>query len=374
MPYEGIRRLSLADLDDDSLRRLVDHGEDLFVERKRELPRDGLGRVVASFANSLGGWLLLGVEDSGSLVGYTPPGRADVQSHVGQLLAAEVEPLPPFVAAERELDGVALLVVRIFESADTPHLLRRGSIPIRTPKGTENVTDQALLLDLARRGDEAMERARKRISLDSIVLELAAPERPELVAISDAEPYAIVRASLLTRMPHFAAWATSQAAAEATVGAAGVIAQALSAAVGGGDWTVSPRGRGVTASWSGGFEVPVRARVTIDAEGVVGARLSRGLGTGEVTHRSFERQYIAPLVQGVGELLRRGEAYGRAAWRLDIGLPRQDFRVVDAERRLSRPFFAFAELASPPSSSDASELSESWSREFTRELGVEAWS
>lgn len=123
MPYDGIRRLSLGDLDEGTLRRLIGHGEDLFVERKRDIPKAGLGRVAASFANSLGGWVLLGVADNGCLVGYQLPGRADPQSHVGQLLSAEVEPLPPFVAAVRELDGATLLIVRVFESADTPHLL-----------------------------------------------------------------------------------------------------------------------------------------------------------------------------------------------------------------------------------------------------------
>ncbi len=53
MPSLSIRRLSLADLDEDALRTLIGHGENLFVERKAALPKDGLGRVVASFANSL---------------------------------------------------------------------------------------------------------------------------------------------------------------------------------------------------------------------------------------------------------------------------------------------------------------------------------
>jgi hypothetical protein len=34
----SIRRLALSDLDKDTLRELVDHGEDLLVERKRALP------------------------------------------------------------------------------------------------------------------------------------------------------------------------------------------------------------------------------------------------------------------------------------------------------------------------------------------------
>jgi hypothetical protein len=374
MPHDGIRRLSLGDLDDTTLRRLVGHSEDLFVERKRDIPKAGLGRVVASFANSLGGWVLLGVADNGSLVGYQLPGRADPQSHIGQLLAAEVEPLPPFVAAVRELDGTALLIVRVFESSDTPHLLRTGSIPIRTPKGTENVTDQSLLLDLARRGEEALARARERTSIDSIVLALATPERPELVAVSDAEPYAVVRASLVTSMPQFAAWATSKAAAKSVVAAADIVASALSVNIDAGGTNVTVRGRGVTAGWRGGFDVPVAARVAVEAEGVVGARVSRGRGAGEAVLESFGPKYISPLIKAVSGLLGAAEAFGRAAWRLDIGIPRQDFRIVDAERQLSRPFFAFAELASPPSPSEMSELSDMWFCEFARELGVEAWS
>lgn len=121
-----------------------------------------------------------------------------------------------------------------------------------------------------------MTRARERISIDSIVLALATPERPDLVAVSDAEPYAVVRASLVTPMPHFAEWATSEAAARSVTGAADVIARALNVDIGVGT-KVTVRGRGVTAGWTGGFEVPVGARVALSAEGVVGARVSRGL-------------------------------------------------------------------------------------------------
>ena len=95
MPPLSIRRLSLADLDDDALRTLVGHGEHLFVERKQSLPSDGIGRVAASFANALGGWILLGVADDGTMPGFSLPSRTDAQSHIGQLLANEVEPTPP---------------------------------------------------------------------------------------------------------------------------------------------------------------------------------------------------------------------------------------------------------------------------------------
>jgi hypothetical protein len=54
MAEVSIRRLSVADLDEASLRRLIAHGETIFVERKEREPASGIGVPVASFANTLG--------------------------------------------------------------------------------------------------------------------------------------------------------------------------------------------------------------------------------------------------------------------------------------------------------------------------------
>ena len=78
---EGIRRLTLSGLNQEGLQQLIDHGEDLFVERKRQPPDSPkFGASAAAFANTLGGFLLLGVDDDKSVVGWQPPGDADVQS------------------------------------------------------------------------------------------------------------------------------------------------------------------------------------------------------------------------------------------------------------------------------------------------------
>ena len=181
------------------------------------------------------------------------------------------------MAAVRTLDGAELTVLRVFESSDTPHLVKQtGAVPIRTPKGTEPVTDQALLLQLARRGEEALERARARLSSDLITVELAAPERSGIVGVSEVEPYVIVRAGLVTTPPHFATWATSRSAPGVAIQAANEITRILGATVEPGGAQTSSRGRGVAAGWSGGFQVPIHARVAIEANGVVGARIGRG--------------------------------------------------------------------------------------------------
>jgi predicted HTH transcriptional regulator len=66
----SIRRLSLAALDEPALEELVRHGEDLLVERKQDLPKaPRFGAAAGSLANTLGGWILLGVADDGTVHG-----------------------------------------------------------------------------------------------------------------------------------------------------------------------------------------------------------------------------------------------------------------------------------------------------------------
>ena len=72
----------------------------------------------------------------------------------------------------------------------------------------------------------------------------------------------------------------------------------------------------------------------------------------------------------VGDVLKAAGVYGRTVWRVDIGLPLQDFQVVDAPRRLGRPFFASGELSSPPDFEDTAALTDSFVREFAREMGL----
>lgn len=53
--------------------RLVHQGEDLTLEFKSDVPRiDILSRVIAAFANSEGGTVILGVDEKGRIVGVDP--------------------------------------------------------------------------------------------------------------------------------------------------------------------------------------------------------------------------------------------------------------------------------------------------------------
>jgi hypothetical protein len=218
MLHPSLRRLALADLAGDLLRDLVAHGEDLLVERKRQPPSPpGFGAATNSFANTLGGWVLLGVDDDKTIVGYEKPARLDLQSHLAALLRKESDPLPPFVADMREIDGKPVGVMRVFESADSPHIVRgTGAVYLRSSKGKEPVDDHRTLLELARRGEEAETRARRRlVELPAVGIALRPPDwRPAGVAFADeVDVRYIARAAPLTVTPALAEWPLTRRAA-----------------------------------------------------------------------------------------------------------------------------------------------------------------
>lgn len=70
VPIGSFTRGALVDLDPDDLARMLELNETLFVEHKSDIGSEsayGLASAVASFANTLGGWLLLGVHEGKAL-------------------------------------------------------------------------------------------------------------------------------------------------------------------------------------------------------------------------------------------------------------------------------------------------------------------
>jgi predicted HTH transcriptional regulator len=64
-----INRLDIDTLDSAGIAALIAAGE-IVVERKEKPPRKGLAPSVAAYANSGGGWLLVGVSNAGKAVGW----------------------------------------------------------------------------------------------------------------------------------------------------------------------------------------------------------------------------------------------------------------------------------------------------------------
>src|SRR4051794_15760316 len=99
----------MADLSDArALRELVAAPESESVERKRSADAMTLAKVVSAFANTSGGWLLLGVDDDGTLPGWRPKGTAHPRDWLRDVLENILDPLPNFEAELFEIDGMTI--------------------------------------------------------------------------------------------------------------------------------------------------------------------------------------------------------------------------------------------------------------------------
>jgi hypothetical protein len=380
MNEANFRRLSLADLNDGVLRRLIKEGETLFVERKQTDPSDGIGPAVASFANTLGGWLLLGVADDGSLNGYDP-GRGDFTDKIRHKLSAQVDPLPPFAAQMHELDDVEIGVVRVFESADTPHIvIRTGSVPIREPGGTRNIESRAELLELAKRGSDTRADARERLfTLPYALGELDAPElgpNPSRSFPSPAQYQFIVRAAPLTQPEDFADRVLSidfgsgsrELARELFPGADPADPSHRRE-----DFSHGQSGFNVTSVQLASDE---QSSVIADAGGVLIIRIEWSKKRQAILRPEIVEETLLPLLEGLAELFRRLDTHGRAICDLIL----RGFNGVNLTHQRAGSgtltqdsIHIGGEVTLPPDDNELSELGHQWGNELARAAGLPAW-
>jgi predicted HTH transcriptional regulator len=119
-PFGDLRLEDVAQI----IEKVGDERETIFFEKKSQISPHSLGKACSSFANMMGGLLVVGVADEGNeLVGIEPI-AAEAQLWVKDSLRGNVIPLPPFRARWLELDGGprGILLVLVEESSTTPHL------------------------------------------------------------------------------------------------------------------------------------------------------------------------------------------------------------------------------------------------------------
>jgi Putative DNA-binding domain len=378
----SIRRLSLAALDQPALEELVRHGEDLLVERKQDLPKPPrFGAAAGSLANTLGGWILLGVADDGTVRGWVKPERLDLQSHLGSVISAQVDPLPPFVAEMREVDGKPIAVIRVFASADVPHIVRgTGAVYVRSSTGKEPVDDHRTLFELARRGEEAEARARRRlVELSAVGYALRPPDwRPPGVAFADeVDVRYIVRAAPLTVTPALSEWPLTRRAADSLVAMADVLLAPVQPGrmpFGRQEPEITPFARGavVAATQQTGTDRPDSVTLVADSGGVLGVAVARGVygDHAVVLLQAILEDELKPIAHAIADLLRQAEAYGRVAVDLWVLLPStagvHEQQIADVPREL----YVGRELTVPADEGDVEALALSWHRELQRAMGI----
>lgn len=336
----------------------------------------GLGPAVASFANTLGGWLLLGVTDAGEIVGFDP-GSGDFTDKMRHKLRSEIEPLPPFAATLVDLEEKQVGVIRVFESLDTPHLvIRSGSIPVREPGGTRNIRDRSELIDLARRGEDARLAAEERLrKLPYLQGRIAI--RPE--AQGQSLRQIIVRLAPLTRNGDLAdrilgtpfGRAAHEVVRDLFPGPPAPDPRHRRA-----DLSFGQRGFTATATQMGDHH---RSSVIADAGGVVATCLEYPrLRPPQRTHLRPEgveedrRSLFGALVSLSDALDSNGRAVCDLIFRGYEGVEFVHQRAGSGQIPGEEVHIS-GEIALPPDDGDIDQIARAWSNELARSAGLEVW-
>jgi hypothetical protein len=383
MKHEEIQRLAAADLDEETFRGMVEEGEGLLVERKSELPKpEALGKLVGSLANTLGGWILLGVTDrERKIVGGAFPPSTDPQSHIGNLLRNQVDPVPPFLAGALKATGHDVGYVRVFQAATPVLATGTGAVYVRDAGGTRPISDHRDLLALATRGQQAETDARVRADAQvRFQHELLAPRLGYpggKVHVPEGYLRVIVRGAPLTVTPQFQDWPVSKRGSSVCWQVARRLADLLGAEEGF-DHEVSPRGRLVTARACPlqpppADKVSWLAIVAADCAGVAGAAVAYKSYESMETH-DLRRRAIRPGIEAVVEVLEEAEAYGDAVLDMWLCTPGKGFSLAGEARGLPRGVHCgSARLTIPAGDDECAALGRTWEREIAREAGMERW-
>ncbi len=148
------RPKALGDVVWEDLPQLQDLEEGFALEFKQTFGpsvRRKIPKIVASFSNSRGGWLVIGIADDSREVVPVPRGTADVSQVIGELCRRHVSPAPHFEVrflVDPEDDSRGVILVRVDEG-DFPPYVADGIVEIREGS-TSGPADGTALVDCGR--------------------------------------------------------------------------------------------------------------------------------------------------------------------------------------------------------------------------------
>jgi Putative DNA-binding domain len=384
MDANQLRRLQLVDLGDAELRELISAGETV-AERKASLPDEGLGPTIAAFANSGGGWVLLGVNDDGSIAGFRVPGKAQAQDWLRDKLRNAVDPLPPFMAELRTLDGQDLVVVRVEASAQTPHLIKAtGAILVREHGGRQPIASQSRLMELCVKPKEAEQSAVEKMTGLPLVTKALA-QRPSVEPVNGQTRISdwMIVAAPLTKPEGFRKRGLSGDAVKKMQAAVLAEVRRLGPETSGAV-AVHPHATGVTVE---GHNIANGdgADLLLDAGGVVVGRIRRRLTQGAWHVGEAADEIITPLLGRVLGVLSDCGAAGKTLVHLYVRItptlpnarPILTLHTAHTTGELSAPPGAeafFGGDADLPVENDVTKaLAEQMMKEIARTAGINWW-
>ena len=140
----------LAEVTWDDLSQLAELDEGFVLEFKRDWTpsvQRKVPKIIASFANSRGGWLVVGISDDDHAVFPVPRPSADFSQIIGELCRRHVSPAPPFdvrFLPDPADDARGVVLVRVAEG-DFPPYIADGVVEIREGSTSGPATGASLV-------------------------------------------------------------------------------------------------------------------------------------------------------------------------------------------------------------------------------------
>lgn len=135
LPLAKVNKRHLVQLNDCDEGYKLEFKENLDKSVKKKIPK-----IITSFANSDGGWLIIGIDDINKELKPIPKVRADYSQTISQLIKRKVSPLPKYdVKFIKTTKQEGILIIYVYEGNFPPYVAD-GTIYIRNASSTEPIT------------------------------------------------------------------------------------------------------------------------------------------------------------------------------------------------------------------------------------------
>ena len=143
---------NISEIEYEDLKKLIENdvSEGWFIEYKGSFPKNNkkIANSIASFANSEGGWYIVGIEENKNeihpfeIVGFDLETNKKPDDKITNIIKHNISPIPYFESKLVEIpENKVVLVVQVFEGYDTPYI-SNGSVYIRVNGTSEPIKDR----------------------------------------------------------------------------------------------------------------------------------------------------------------------------------------------------------------------------------------
>lgn len=145
----------------------IEDDETFFIEFKEENIRNAqLTKELSAFANSYGGYFLLGVNDSKNIIGCT---NKWTELKINTIVCNGISPMPQIDIKKFNLNnGKKLYVIKVEEGLNPPYVTNDGHIYHRVSSSSDRIKDSNTLNNLYQKSKDNIKRIEQKIYIPEI--------------------------------------------------------------------------------------------------------------------------------------------------------------------------------------------------------------